>query len=269
MPAARNPLADVPPDRFVQARDALVRQLRERGDSEGARRIAALRRPSTILWIANQLGHRARKAMDELIESTARARRAQVHGASGDELRDAMRAQREATQRLLAEAEQAAADAGLALTLEQQRRIKDTLQAAATSDPEGLRQGAMEHELSPSGFGALLSNATAAVPAVVAKAATKKRDFESRAEERKRKMQEQKQKVAENRERHLRQRELRQAEQAARRLTARAAQLEQHAQRTMAAAQQAKEQADAARREANATEARLLQLRETRGHNPH
>jgi len=37
----------------------------------------------------------------------------------------------------------------------------------------------------------------------------------------------------------------------------------------MAAAQQAKEQADAARREANATEARLLQLRDTRGHNPH
>jgi len=247
---AHNPLSDVPPDQFVQARDALARQLRERGDAEGARRIAALRRPSTVLWIANRLGRRAGKAMEELIESTARARRAQMQGGTGDELRDAMRLQREATHRLLAEAEQTAADAGLALTLEQQRRIQDTLQAAASTDPEALRQGALEHELSPAGFGALLSGPAA----VVAKAAAKKRTFETRADE-------QKKRAAENRERQLREREIRQAQQAARRLTARAAQLEQHAQRAISAAEKARTQAEEARREADAAEGRLLQLR--------
>ena len=247
---ARNPLAEVPPDQFVQARDALARQLREHGDAEGARRIAALRRPSTVLWISNQLGRRSAKAMEELIQSTGRARRAQVEGGTGDDLRDAMRAQREATHRLLADAEQVAADAGLALTLEQRRRIQDTLQAAASSDPEALRQGALEHELSPAGFGALLSGPTA----VVAKAVSRKQTFEARAEE-------QRKRAAENRERQLRQREIRQAELAAQRLTTHAAQLEQHAQRAQNTADQAKAKADAARREASSAEARLLQLR--------
>lgn len=247
---ARNPLAEVPPDQFVQARNALARQLRERGDAEGARRVAALRRPSIVLWISNQLGRRAAKAMEDLIESTSRARRTQVQGGTGDELRDAMQGQREATKRLLAEAEQVAADAGLALTLEQQRRIQETLQAAASADPEALRQGALEQELSPAGFGALLSGPEV----VVAKAAVRKQTFEARAEE-------QKKRAAENRERQIRQREIRKAELAAKHLTARAAQLEQHAQRARSAADQAKAKADAARREADAAEAHLLQLR--------
>src|SRR5438132_1518192 len=46
----RNPLAEVPPDEFVKARDALVRKLRDEGQTEEARRTAALRRPSTALW---------------------------------------------------------------------------------------------------------------------------------------------------------------------------------------------------------------------------
>src|SRR5262249_31117905 len=157
----------------------LARQLRERGDAEGARRVAALRRPSTILWIVNQLGSRAAQAVEELIGSTQRVKRAQVQGAGGDELREAMREEKDATQRVLAEAAQSAAGAGLALTLEQQRRIQDTLQTAASSDPEGLRQGSLEHELSAAGFGALLSGPLE----VIAKAGARKRTFEARAEE--------------------------------------------------------------------------------------
>ena len=56
---SRNPVADVPPEEFVKARDALVRKLRDEGQAEEARRVAALRRPSTALWIVNQLGRRA------------------------------------------------------------------------------------------------------------------------------------------------------------------------------------------------------------------
>src|SRR5438552_7555298 len=78
--APRSPLSHVPPEEFVKARDALVRQLRERGENEEAKRIAALRRPSTALWVANQLGGRAAKDVDALIDSTGRARKAQLHG---------------------------------------------------------------------------------------------------------------------------------------------------------------------------------------------
>ena len=139
-----DPLSNVPPDEFVKARDALANQLRAAGDKEGARRIAARRRPSAALWIVNQLGRRARQQVDQLIGSTQQARRAQVEGRAGDQLREAMRSQRDAMHRLLDEAEQVAAGAGLALTLEQQRRIQDTLETAALTDPDALREGTLQ-----------------------------------------------------------------------------------------------------------------------------
>lgn len=248
MPAP-NPLAEVPPDEFVQARNALARQLRERGDVEGARRIAALRRPSTVLWLLNQLGRRAPRDLEELIESTRRAQRAQVQGGSGDELREAMRSQREAIHRLVGAAEELAAGSGIALTLEQRRRLQDTLQTAASAEPEALRQGALEHELSAAGFGALLSGP----PAVAAKAASRKREFEARAEE-------QRKRLVGRREQVLQRRKVQHAQQASRRLAGRAEQLENLARTASKAAEQAQAKAEEARRAANDAAARLAAL---------
>ncbi|MGZ6126011.1 MAG: hypothetical protein ACXWLR_13675 [Myxococcales bacterium] len=160
--ASQDPLAQVPPDAFVKERNALAQKLRERGETGEAKRVAALRRPSTPLWIVNQLGRRASAAVEELIEATGRARRAQVNAGARDELRAAMQAQREALHRLLAEAENAAAAIGTRVTPEIQRRVQDTLQTAAAADPQALRQGALEEELSAAGFGALLGGAAAA-----------------------------------------------------------------------------------------------------------
>jgi hypothetical protein len=245
-----NPLAEVPPEEFVKARDALVRKLRDEGQAEEARRIAALRRPSSALWIVNQLGRRAPRDVEALIEASQRAQRAQLHGGGSDELRDAMRAQREAIQRLLEEADKAARDAGTALTLEMQRRIQDTVQSAATAEAEALRTGSLEHELSAAGFGALLSGTAA----VVAKAADRRRGFEARADEQKRR-------VAEKRERMLRERELQRAEQTARRLAVRAEQLERFSAQARQSAEKAQAKARESRQVADAAAARLLELR--------
>jgi hypothetical protein len=249
--APRDPLSEVPPQEFVKARNALASQLRERGDPEGARRVAARRRPSTLVWTVNQLSRIARGLVEELIESTQRARRAQVEGREGDELREAMRLQRDATEGLLREAEQVAARAGLALTLEQQRRLRDTLQAAAATDPDALREGTLQSELAPAGFGALLSGPEA----VVAKAALRKRAFEAHADERKRA-------VADRRDRIVRQREVQRAQQMLRRLLQRAEHLEHVAQRAKNAAEQAKAKAQEARRAADEANARMTQLRQ-------
>jgi hypothetical protein len=246
---SRDPLSEVPPDEFIKARNALARELKERGESEEARRVAARRRPSTVLWIVNQLGRRAPREVEELIESTRRARRAQVQGGGAEELREVMRAQREAAHRLLGEAEQTAARAGLALTPEQQRRIQDTLQTAASMEPDALREGTLQHELSPAGFGALLSGPAA----VAAKAASRKQTFETRAEEQKRLL-------ADRRERMLRQREVQHAQQAARRLAGRAEQLEHRARQATDTAEKAKTKAEEARRAANDAAARLIEL---------
>ncbi|HMC34338.1 MAG TPA: hypothetical protein VKH65_08020, partial [Myxococcales bacterium] len=62
--APRNPLSHVPPDEFVKARDALVRELRGRGENEEAKRMASLRRPGIALWVTNQLGARAAKDVE-------------------------------------------------------------------------------------------------------------------------------------------------------------------------------------------------------------
>lgn len=246
--AAPRPLSEVPPDEFVEARNALVQQLRDRGETEEAKRVAALRKPSTPLWIVNQLGRRAPAEVEELIEATQRARRAQTHAAGRDELHEAMRAQREAVHGLLMEAEKAAAGIGARITPEIQRRIQDTLQTGAAADPKALREGGLLEELTAAGFGALL------LGGVAEKAAAQRSAFRERAAERK-------EKLAEKRDAMLRKREAQHAEQAARRTAARAEQMERMAARAREAAEKAEERARKARKEAEEAAARVAELR--------
>jgi hypothetical protein len=247
MPSPR-PLWEVPPEQFVEARNALVRELRDHGQTGEAKRVAALRKPSTPLWIVNQLGRRAGAVVEELIEATQRARRAQVQAGARDELHHAMRAQREALHKLLGEAEKAAAGIGTRITPEIRRRIQDTMQTAAAADPKGLREGTLEEELSAAGFGALLAGG------VAARAAAQRSEFQERAAK-------QKEKLAEKRDAMLRQREVQHAEQAARRLAGRAEQLERIAARARQAAEKTEAKAKEARAEADVAAARVLELR--------
>jgi hypothetical protein len=277
--APRSPLADVPPDKFVEARNELARKLRERGDGEEARRVAALRRPSVALFIVNQLAQRDGEAVDALIDATARARRAQLHGGSADALRDAMKEQRDALHRLLEQAERVAHDIGTQLTPELRRRVQDTLQSAATSEAAALREGTLEHELSAAGFGAVLegpkpsgaqaraaaakatAHARTAVAAVAERASAAAGRADTHRQALKAKTEERKREMAASRERMLRKRELAQAEQAARRLDGRARQLELRARQTAEAASRAKTEAEEVRREATTAAARAAELR--------
>jgi hypothetical protein len=138
-------LFEAPLDEFVAARDALARELRKAGDGEGAARVTALRKPTKALWLVNQLARRAPGALRKLVEATGRIRAAQEKGGSGDELRAAMREQREALNALVA----AAGDPAL------ERRIHDTLQTAALAESEPLLEGRLDRELAPPGFEAL------------------------------------------------------------------------------------------------------------------
>src|SRR6267378_2862251 len=208
-----DPLSNVPPDEFVKARDALASQLR----------------PSAALWIVNQLGRRAREQVDQLIGSTRQARRAQVEGRAGDELREAMRSQRDAMHRLLGEADQVAAGAGFDVLL---------------SGPEVIAPKARPAAVEPK----------AGVAAVASRAATQKQAFEARSREQKRLLQE-------RRDRMLGQREIQRAQLVAQRLAGRAEQLEKLAERTKDAAEKARSKAEEARRAANESAARLIELR--------
>jgi hypothetical protein len=247
--ATHNPLSQVPPEEFVQARNALARQLREKGDAGEARRVAALRRPTASLWVVNQLGRRAGPAVDQLIDATRRARKAQMQGGAGDELRETMQAQREALQKLLGVARDTAGEIGVTLSPEQERRIQDTLQTAAATEPDQLRAGGLEHELFATGFDALLSGGHAAAPAHK----MSKSEGPTRAEERKRRQEE-------KREHAARVRDVKRAQSTSRQLTRRADQLEKQVQEATTAAERAKTKAEDARRAANEAAARLLKL---------
>jgi hypothetical protein len=148
----RNPLADVPPAQFVAARDALVRELRGQGKAADARTVAGLRRPSVPVWVVNQLARRHPAEVGALIEVTRRLAAAQ---AGGGALREAMEEQRKLLAGLLAEAEKVLAEAGVRNAPELERRVRATLQGAAAREPQKLRDGELEEELEPLGFGEL------------------------------------------------------------------------------------------------------------------
>jgi hypothetical protein len=261
--AARTRLYQVPPGEFVKARDALVRELRGKGEEEEARSVAALRKPPAALWIANQLGREAKEEVEALIEAT-RALRAAQSGGGGDALRDAMRAQREALQKLADAAARAAGAGGIRSTLELQRRVQATVQSAALQDPEALREGALAEELAPAGFETLLGTAPAAPPPARkeppppgrpsgakderAGAAAAAREERARA-------------AAEEKERARLASELRAAEETARKLAAAAEKAEREAAQAEESAAKARARAQEARHKADQAAARALELK--------
>jgi hypothetical protein len=237
----------VPPADFTRERDALARELKAQGRAEDAKAVARLRKPPVALWIVNQLARLAGAEVQALIDATARAHRAQSGGGAADDLREAMRLQRESLQRLTDAAGRAAGEAKAKFDLALQRRVQNTVQAAAASMPEQLRDGALEEELEPSGFEELLAGARLAPAPVPPRAASVTPiDPAARAKEAER------QRLA-----HA----VAEAEAEEKRLAGRADKLAEAADRAEQDAARARNAAEEARQEAREAAARALELR--------
>ena len=273
-------LFSAPLREFTAVRDQLVRELRANGKADEAGTIAKLRKPSVALWIANQLARLAPADVEALVEATERLRQGQsvgLRGASAVELREAIRARRDALARLADAAGRAGLEMGTRLTFALQRRVESTVQAAAAEEPESLLKGLLEKELQPSGFDGLLGASSpseggivhpeiAARPAVPDEAAARprrKQEAAARADALRKKEE------AAARADALRRKEeaaarahaLRRAEREAHRLEAGARKLDQRAAAREHEAARARQEADAARREADEAAARALALR--------
>jgi hypothetical protein len=265
--AERRRLFAAPPEEFTAVRDALVRELRAAGDKQEAEALKKLRKPPVALWIANQLARLAPADVEALVEATARLRHGQsaaVRGASGDELREAMRAQRDALAHLGDAAGRAALEAKTTLTLALQRRVQNTVQAAAASEPEALREGVLESELQPAGFEELFAAAPsppAAQHPALKHAALPATGDNGAAAARARKAEEARARKQEEAAARAREQELRKAEQEAQRLDDHARKLEEAATRSEAEAARARREAGDARREASEAAARASKLR--------
>jgi hypothetical protein len=156
LPAARDLYAQ-PPDGFIAARDALVKELKAAGKDDDAATVKKLRRPSVVAWAVNQA---AREAPDQVTalrdagQALRRAQRKALSGGGGDELRAATDERRAVVQQLVAAAVAAIGERGTS----HRDAIAATLEAAAVDDELGerLSAGMLDKEAQPTaGFGAI------------------------------------------------------------------------------------------------------------------
>lgn len=104
------------PEAFTKRRDELAKDLRAAGDAEGARALAALRRPTKVAYLLNQVARREAEEVTALVDlgrELARVQRRAIRGQAGpDELRETIARQREAIAGLVARARAVAAELG-------------------------------------------------------------------------------------------------------------------------------------------------------------
>ena len=110
-------LSTVPPDEFVAARNALVKQLKADGHSEQAAEVAKLRRPAPADWALNVVAHDQPEVVERFLHAAEAGRAAQaaaVEGRAGEDLRGAVGELRAATARLAQAAGKVLSKAGKA-----------------------------------------------------------------------------------------------------------------------------------------------------------
>jgi hypothetical protein len=153
-----------PLDRFVEARNALATRAKALGDKQGATRVKSLARPSVSAWVVNQAYWTQRNEFDALVACAGRVREAQLEGGEGAAaLREAMKARREALDRMVATAASLLASAGHGANPATLLRVSKTLEAlaAAGGEPAGGQAGRLADDLEPPGFEALAGLALA------------------------------------------------------------------------------------------------------------
>ncbi len=139
MTGDRQELQRVPPERFVAARNALVKKLRDAGEAAEAKEVVKLRRPTKLLWALNRLGREQPDAIRRLLEAGAEVRAAHEELLAGEDARDRMR---------VAEKELRSAIDALA-EIDPTPRVAELLRAAALGGPavgRALAEGALEKE---------------------------------------------------------------------------------------------------------------------------
>ncbi|MDP9797786.1 hypothetical protein J2S43_006298 [Catenuloplanes nepalensis] len=143
-----------PPERFTAARDEAVAEARARGDTAGAKEIAALRKPVIAAWLVNLLAIRRPELLADLAALAGEMRTAQRE-LRGAELRELSAQRRRVVASLVAEVRTLAGAAGASTAKLPLNEVEDTLNAAL-SDEEisaSVRSGRLLRPVSYAGFG--------------------------------------------------------------------------------------------------------------------
>jgi hypothetical protein len=108
-------LADIPPEKFVAARDELAQRLKAEGNTEQAAEVKRLRKPTVTQWVTAQVRRRHSGAVDALRAASAdvaQAQEAAVTRGDRDALRDATAKRREAADAVGRAVDQVLAESG-------------------------------------------------------------------------------------------------------------------------------------------------------------
>jgi hypothetical protein len=141
----------LPFEEFIAARNRLAAETAKAGDRARAAEIKGLAKPSLSAWVANQIYWHDRALYDALEQAVAAARHA-----SGNELRGALEARRQALVAAGRRASEILAHAGSPASPETLRRVASTLEAVTTLPPgPEIQPGRLVRDVDPPGFDAL------------------------------------------------------------------------------------------------------------------
>jgi hypothetical protein len=146
-------LYGLPQAEFTAARSAAAAQAKQAGDARLAEQIGALRKPTAVAWLANQLVRRHRDEIEPLMQLGVQLRAATA-GLDGEQLRRLSVRQYEVVATLIHQAREIAQTAGRPLTDATARGLEDTLYAAL-ADPgaaERLAAGRLTEGMTRIGF---------------------------------------------------------------------------------------------------------------------
>jgi hypothetical protein len=147
-------LYGLPPDQFIEVRNARAKELTASGDRESAAVVRKLPKPSLSAWLANMLVRKHPREIGELLDLGQELRQDQRTGAGG-EIRRLGALRQEMVKRLVMLASTEAETAGQTFGPGQQGQLEGTLEAAVAdqSASEELRAGKLAEALSHVGFG--------------------------------------------------------------------------------------------------------------------
>lgn len=148
-------LFKLPLAEFIDARNALAKQLKQGGRADDANLVKTLVKPSVSAWAVNQLYWNYRDEFEMLLAAGRRFRKAQTSGKIAD-MRDSLQARSEALLQLSELATSLLSDAGHSPAPGTIHRITTTLEAlSALSD--GPTLGRLSQDVDPPGFESLAS----------------------------------------------------------------------------------------------------------------
>ncbi len=152
--AVADELYGLPPERFIEERDARVAQARAVGDRDLATAIGRLRRPTTTAWVVNLLVRDQPEAVEELASLGEELRRAQSE-LRGSALRGLAEQRQRAVAGLVQAARRRAEAEGHAVSAQTAYEIEQTLHAAlADADvAQEVRSGRLIKPVIRTGFG--------------------------------------------------------------------------------------------------------------------